>query len=283
FAKGHIARMQQSRKGTCENCRHDILDPRDLKYCRNICGYYWRVEDDPFAWRDRLPVARMGLAELTIGSLLLIGIACVFCWLWWPAAVLALALIGPMAWFFRDPERAITEAPGAVLAPADGRIVAIDRIEDEFVGPAWSIGIFLSVFNVHLNRAPVDALVVGQTYRPGKFLNALRPQSARENESLELRLQQVENPHYRMRVRQIAGALARRIVCWVAPDQSVKRGCRFGMIKIGSRTELVLPHEVELNVRVGDKVTAGCTVVAWTKPTAGDPPATPPNIDGKGA
>ncbi len=234
FRRSYLTRMNDARQGTCESCPHGILDPRDLKYFRNVCGYYWRPEDDPFTWRDRIPLARVGLAEvMIIGSclLLLAGLA----WaLWWPAGIAILAVAGSILWFFRDPERAIPTDVNAVVAPADGRVVTVEQIEDEFVGSAWLIGIFLSVFNVHLNRSPMDAIVVGQSYRPGKFLNALRPQSAQENEWLESRLEQSTAPFHRMRVRQIAGAIARRIVCWVAPGHTLSRGDRFGMIKIGS-------------------------------------------------
>jgi phosphatidylserine decarboxylase len=201
-----------------------------------------------------------------LGSILLALIATLLGWFWWPAGAAVLLLIAPLIWFFRDPQRIVPDTAGAVLAPADGRVVSLDRIEDEFVGAAWSIGIFLSVLNVHMNRSPIDAIVIGQTYQPGKFLNALRPRSARENESLDLRLQQISAPYWRIRVRQIAGALARRIVCWAAPGQEFAAGSRLGMIKIGSRTELVIPACAKLNVRIGDNVRAGITVVAWTQP-----------------
>lgn len=272
FAKPYIARQLATRRGECGACPHDIIDSRDLKYYRNVCGYYWTAEDDPFSWRERLPLARVGLCEVMVGCSVLALLAAAVWWVWWPLALAPLACVPLIVWFFRDPQRSPPDDANAVLAPADGRVVRIDRVEDDFVGPAWLIGVFLSVFDVHLNRAPLDALVVGQTYRPGKFLNALRARSAQENEWLELRLQAVQDPHCRLRVRQIAGALARRIVCWVAPGQTLHQGCRFGMIKIGSRTDLVVPRDVQLNVSVGNKVRAGQTILARFKTTHGNRP-----------
>jgi phosphatidylserine decarboxylase len=131
-------------------------------------------------------------------------------------------------------------------------------------GPAVQVGIFLSIFNVHINRAPVAGRVIGLRYRPGKYLNALRPESARENEQLAVRMQETEYPFRRYVVRQITGAIARRIVCWLKPGDELGRGEQFGMIKLGSRTELVLPREAGLVIRakIGDKVKAGATVLA---------------------
>jgi phosphatidylserine decarboxylase len=175
-----------------------------------------------------------------------------------------------VAGFFRNPQREVPADPLAVVAPADGRIVSIDHINDAFVGSAVSIGIFLSVLNVHMNRSPIDATVVGQRYVPGKFLNALRPESARENERLELYLRQTSAPFRRLRVAQITGAIARRIVCWTAPGRDLKRGELFGMIKMGSRTELVLPRDESLQmlVQAGAQVRAGVTVIARYQPVA---------------
>ncbi|MCA9117360.1 MAG: phosphatidylserine decarboxylase [Planctomycetaceae bacterium] len=126
------------------------------------------------------------------------------------------------------------------------------------------IGIFLSIFNVHINRSPVAARIIGLTYRPGKYLNALRPESARENEQLAIRLESTEAPHRRMIARQITGAIARRIVCWLKPGDEVQRGEQFGMIKLGSRTELVIPREdcLKIHTVLGQTIKAGKTVLA---------------------
>ena len=170
-----------------------------------------------------------------------------------------------IVWFFRDPTRIIPSEPGAVVSPADGHISCVEEVADEFIGrPAVLIGIFLSVFDVHINRASMVATVVGLRYRRGKFLNALRPESARENERMEIRLEQNSFPYRRFVIRQIAGAIARRIVCWVTPGDSVRRGEQFGMIKLGSRTELIIPKEagLEILISLGQKVKAGTTVLA---------------------
>jgi phosphatidylserine decarboxylase len=126
------------------------------------------------------------------------------------------------------------------------------------------IGIFLSIFNVHINRAPLPGRVIGVRYRKGKFLNALRPESARENEQLAVRMQTTQAPYRRFIVRQITGAIARRIVCWLKPGDELATGEQFGMIKLGSRTELVLPREaaLELKIKLGDTVQAGSTILA---------------------
>jgi phosphatidylserine decarboxylase len=288
FRPGYLERMRRTRKGEENRCPHEVLDPRDVKFYRNQGGYWWDEADDPFAWRERIPFARVGLAELLIACLICFGGATLLAmplvekpltevtiigWL----LVAALVVIGGLiVWFFRDPHRAIPTEPGTIVAPADGKIVTIERIEhDEFVGgPAVLVGIFLSIFNVHINRAPLAARVIGLTYTRGRFLNALKPQSVRENERLEVRLQSTQWPQYRMRLRQISGAIARRIVCWLKPGDDLAVGEQFGMIKFGSRTELILPDVPELNLmtKVGDKVRAGSSILARFEQSA-DPTA----------
>lgn len=282
FRSDYVKRMAATRKGDFNGCPHEVLDPRDLKFFRNQGGYYWESKDDPFRWRDSIPFARAGLCELLVFSVITFGSAIALTlWLTCPCsaglpavlravawlAVATLAVIGLLiVWFFRNPSREVPSGPGLIVSPADGKIVAIEEIgHDEFLGgPAVQIGIFLSIFNVHINRAPVAGRVIGLRYRPGKYLNALRPESARENEQLAVRLQETEYPFRRYVVRQITGAIARRIVCWLKPGDSLARGEQFGMIKLGSRTELILPREATLNVRVkiGDKVQAGKSVLA---------------------
>jgi phosphatidylserine decarboxylase len=282
FRPGYVRRMAATRKGDHNPCPHDVLDPRDLKFHRNQGGYYWDAADDPFRWRERLPFARAGLAELLVFSLLTFGPAAalvaalltapeafpspaVAAGVWVVAAGFAVAG-GLVVWFFRDPPRAVPTGAGLVISPADGTVVEIEELNhDEFIGgPAVKIGIFLSIFNCHLNRAPVAARVVGVGYRRGKFLNALRPESARQNERLSVRLQETAAPFRRYVVTQITGAIARRIVCWVKPGDELERGERFGMIKFGSRTELILARDAALEIRVkpGDKVRAGLSVLA---------------------
>jgi phosphatidylserine decarboxylase len=153
-----------------------------------------------------------------------------------------------------------------MIAPADGVIAEVTAVEhDEFVGgPAMRIGVFLNIFNVHINRAPTSARVVELRYARGEFLNALRPESTLRNENMWIGLEQAEPPYRRMVVRQIAGAIAKRIVCDLRPGEIVPRGHKFGMIKFGSRTELILPAEpgLQVMVKVGQAIKAGRDVVA---------------------
>jgi phosphatidylserine decarboxylase len=131
------------------------------------------------------------------------------------------------------------------------------------------IGMFLSIFNVHLNRAPVECRVIELRYHPGKFLNAMLPESSTDNENLWIALEEERPPHRRLIVRQVSGKIARRIVCALRPGEVVARGHKFGMIKFGSRTELILPdtQDVRIAVAIGQKVRAGTTVMAhWNPP-----------------
>ncbi len=266
FRRGYLRRMEALRRGEVNRCPHAVLDPRDTKFFRNQGGYSWTRTDDPFAWRDRLPVVRVGLAELLLLSGSCFALAVIAALVYWPVSFVPAALGLFVISFFRNPRRAIPDAPGQVVAPADGKVVTIEELpHDDYVGGrAVLIGIFLSVFNVHVNRSPIAARVIGLTYRRGKFLNALRAASAQENEQMAVRLEENAFPHRRLIVRQIAGAIARRIVCWVAPGEELDRGEPFGMIKLGSRTELVLPWEPGLQVRVavGDHVRAGSSIMA---------------------
>ncbi|MBI3862678.1 MAG: phosphatidylserine decarboxylase family protein [Planctomycetia bacterium] len=286
FRKGYVARMASLRRGDRNVCPFEVLDPRDVKFYRNLGGYYWEPHDDPFAWRDRLGFARSGLTELwlvtgaffaaaaLLNLLLIVLIANLSSLPGGALAIWGLRLVASVPavlglfiiWFFRNPHRNIPREPGVVVSPADGKIVHIEEIaHDDFLGgPAVEIGIFLSIFNVHINRVPVSARVIGLRYRKGKFLNALRPESSRENEQLAVRIEASAAPHRRMIVRQITGAIARRIVCWVKPGDVLAAGDQFGMIKLGSRTELVVPHEPGLRIaaRLGDMVQAGSSVLA---------------------
>lgn len=225
------------------------------------------------AWFHRLPFAPWGWRELNLyGWPLLAAVATLAAlgdvWRW--LALVPGALLAQLLYFFRDPPRQVPEEPAAIVAPADGAVVEVTHLEhDEFVGgPAVRIGIFLSIFDVHVNRAPWSASVVELRYKPGEFLNALRPESTIRNESMWIGLAATRAPYHRLVVRQISGAIARRIVCPLKPGQTLSRGEKFGMIKLGSRTELILPAEVtEVVVEPGMKVRAGRdTVARWTTP-----------------
>lgn len=202
-----------------------------------------------------LPVAAAGWPFILVPLALALG-----AWgVGWPKTALGLGLLAAfMAFFFRDPERRAPEVPGAVLAPADGRVTEIrEPVEDPFVGAGRQLSIFLSPLDVHVNRAPIAGLVADVQYRPGAFRPAFRAEASEVNERTTIALQGEE----RVVVRQIAGILARRIVCRVRPGDKVQAGERIGLIKFGSRVDLVVPWSVSLSVRAGDRVRAGETVV----------------------
>ena len=272
FRRGYIRHMAQRMHGSPVGAPHEILDPRDLKYCWNRCSAYWLPADDPFRWRERIPLARWGLAEtqimgwpLALLTILPAILAPHTPWLWFLGLV-PLVILGWVFYFFRDPKRRVPEGSGVIVAPADGKVVDVtELVHDEYIGgPAMRIGIFLSIFNVHINRAPCASRAIEFRYHPGLFLNALNPESAERNESLWIALEGTEAPYRRIVVRQIAGLIARRIVCAARPGQEMPAREKFGMIKLGSRTELILPRTADLQVEVrpGDKIQAGATVMA---------------------
>ncbi len=266
FRRGYVRRMAELRRGPLTGAPHDIIDPRDLKYCRNRCQCDWDQRDDPFRWRERLPFARWGLAELQLTGYPLLALAVLGGWFHGSLAIVPTVLLLFVLFFFRDPPRRVPTGPGLLVAPADGTIVEVTKLaHDDFVGgPAVRIGIFLSVFNVHVNRIPDDSRVIWLRYVPGAFLNALNPQSAIKNESLWIGLEEERPPHRRRIVRQIAGLFARRIVCDLRSGEHVARGRKFGMIKLGSRTELTIGDEDALRILacLGQKVKGGSTVLA---------------------
>ncbi len=208
----------------------------------------------------------VAMIVLGLGTIALLGV--------WVVIVIEAVLAAVLIWvlmFFRDPERFCPSEPNLLLAPADGRVTDIETVdEDGFIGgPALRIGIFLSIFNVHLNRAPCNARVETITYKKGKYINAMNPQSGRINESNNLGLVRTDSPEEKLIVRQISGAIARRIVCATTEGWELAGGEKFGMIKFGSRTELYVPisscvscdaqYEIKCLVQIGDKVKAGLT------------------------
>ncbi|TWU40529.1 phosphatidylserine decarboxylase family protein [Novipirellula artificiosorum] len=263
FRSGYVARMQKTRQGHQGPLPFDPVDSRDTKYYRNQDTYWWADADDPFQWRDALPFVRVGLAELILIGGAFLVFAVLMGLIWWPLSLPMLVVAGLVVWFFRNPRREIPSAPGTVVSPADGKLVQIESIEDSELGSCIQVGIFLSIFNVHANRVSLAGRVTSVRYRPGKFLNALRPESARENENLDVTLEDTEAPGRRYRIRQITGQFARRIVCWVRPGDVLARGEMYGMIKLGSRTELVLPDDgsLEITAKLGEKVKAGSSVL----------------------
>jgi len=177
------------------------------------------------------------------------------------ASLLGLALILYTVYFFRDPDRQAPADPTAVVAPADGVVVEIiEKTETEVVNTMMRrVAIFLSVFDVHTNRAPIAGEVVHLQHYPGKFLDARNPECSVLNESQTWAFR--DGPTTLV-VRQITGAIARRIVAWSKIGDRVGKGERFGMIRFGSRTELFLPLDCEVTVRIGDHVKGGETIIA---------------------
>jgi phosphatidylserine decarboxylase len=163
--------------------------------------------------------------------------------------------------FFRDPERVAPSDDDAVLAAADGTVTDIVEIDEGEVlkSKTRRVGIFLSVFNVHTNRAPIDGRITYRAHRRGLFLDARRPECSEKNESMTWAF---ANPRATIVVRQLTGAIARRIVGWAKVGDELKRGERFGMIRFGSRTEVYLPLTASVMVKVGDRVAGGLTVIA---------------------
>jgi len=215
----------------------------------------------------KLPITPYGLVPVAATSAACIVLAAA-CYL--VIGAYAFLILFPAAFvvsFFRDPERHPDEnSPRAVLAPADGRIVAItDGRMPSSGAPASVVDIFLSIFDVHLNRAPMAGRVVETRYRKGLFLNALRASAADLNESNVI-VMEVDSGR-QLAVRQIAGVIARRIVCAVSPGDYVEAGQRLGMIRFGSRTQLYIPAEMEFrpDVAMGQHVRAGKSVLGHVK------------------
>ena len=163
--------------------------------------------------------------------------------------------------FFRDPARTVPDMPGAVLSPADGRIVVVGPARDPYLGrDALKISVFMNVFNVHSNRVPVDGRIEGAWYHAGSFLNAALDKASLENERNALHLR--TGGGVDVTCVQIAGLIARRILCYVKPGDAVQRGQRYGFIRFGSRVDVYLPVGSVPKVAVGDKVAATETILA---------------------
>ncbi|MCA9284056.1 MAG: phosphatidylserine decarboxylase family protein [Phycisphaerales bacterium] len=215
-----------------------------------------------------MPLTRYGLREWLVITVVCVAVAAVAAWLswWWWIVGVALVWLALVA-FFRDPIRRVPTdlAPGAMLSPADGvvsKVFSVDAHEAVGGGPATVVRIFLSVLDVHVNRSPCDGEVTSLVHRPGRYLDARREESAKVNESnLVTLLAPWGDP---VGVRQVSGAIARRIVCPLQIGDRVRRGQRFGMIKFGSTTELILPHpeRVTVLVREGQRVKGGLTLLA---------------------
>lgn len=195
-------------------------------------------------------VWKLGLIALV---LILVG--------WWKASLLPIALLLFVLFFFRDPERIVPLNPNHAVSPADGVVMRIDDVgQDDFIGgPAKKIVIFLSVFNVHINRAPIAGKVEFVEYKRGEMLAAYKPEASQVNERNTIG---IHGEKVSVKVNQITGLIARRIVCNVKEGDDLAQGDRYGLIKFGSCTELVLPAAAKINVKPGDKVAGGLSILA---------------------
>jgi len=214
-----------------------------------------------------MPLTRYGMPQVLIYPLLVLAVmAALFIFL--PGGVLLITaeavLFLVFVWmlmFFRDPHRKIQPDSRVLLSPADGTITDISETEIPGLGgKALRIGMFLSIFNVHINRAPCAAVIESVNYKKGKFKYAMDTEAGRVNESNDVLMTRLDEPCDRLLVRQVSGAIARRIVCEAKPGRQYAQGETFGMIKFGSRTELYLPLKTDgydVAVKIGDKVNAG--------------------------
>ena len=203
-------------------------------------------------------IAREGWPFLAIALLVALALSWTGLWLLAVVAWLGVAFI---AQFFRDPPRAVPEQANAVLSPADGKVMLVERARDPYLDrDALKISVFMNVFNVHSNRSPVDGVVKHRWYHAGGFLNAALDKASLENERNALHIARADGVD--VVCVQIAGLIARRILCYVGPGDRVTRGQRFGFIRFGSRVDVYLPSTATPKVAVGDMVYATSTIVA---------------------
>ena len=206
----------------------------------------------------KLPIAREGWPFIAVPGAIALGLALLGRRrLALPFAAAAMASAG----FYRDPERAIPSVVGGLLSPADGRVLSVEDAVDPFVGPSVRVAIFLSPLDVHVNRTPIGGVVTDVLYTPGAFKPAY-DKDADVNERCAVRLQ---GEHARVTTVQIAGVVARRIVCRVGPGDKLAAGERYGMIRFGSRTDCYMPRGTEVTVRAGETVRGGQTVIGVLK------------------
>lgn len=206
----------------------------------------------------QFPIAKEGFIFIAVGVLLTLAGGFLL-------GRVAGAVFGALTlfcvWFFRDPHRQVPQSEGILVSPADGKIVDISRTEEgRYLNkPAIKISIFLNVFNVHINRVPVAGKVIGVSYNAGRFFAANVPKASLENEQNAVVLETPAGK--RVVCIQIAGLIARRIVCWIKEGTVLNRGERFGLIRFGSRVDLFLPIETEVRVSLGQKVRGGETIL----------------------
>lgn len=207
-------------------------------------------------------LAREGWVHIAIAVIVAIVVTATAGWLWASPAWVAVLFV---LQFFRDPTRTIPQTPGAVMSPADGKVVAIGPTHDPYLGrPAQRISVFMNVFSVHSNRVPVNGVVREIWYHAGSFLNAALDKASAENERNAIWIKTDDEDD--VVCVQIAGLIARRILCYVGQNDTVARGQRYGFIRFGSRVDLYLPRQADVRVLLGQNVTAGVDVVAALEP-----------------
>ena len=223
----------------------------------------------------RLPFTKFGLPQVVVYPLIVLALMLFFFIFLKPKPVLIpteIALFLVFLWmlsFFRDPVRNIKQDELTLFSPADGTVTDISYVDNSVLGGgAVRIGIFLSIFNVHINRAPCSVSIESVVYKKGKFKNALSGESGLINESNDIVMQRLNEPKEKLIVRQISGAIARHIVCEAGENAEYHQGEQFGMIKFGSRTELYFPaaDNFKVTVEVGSKVQAGLSPLVRIKP-----------------
>jgi phosphatidylserine decarboxylase len=190
------------------------------------------------------------------------GITLIAWWLGWiPVAVVGAMLTLFVSWFFRNPLRRVPQGPGLVVAPGDGVVLAVEEeFEPRYLKDrAVRISIFLNVFDVHINRMPCEGIVENVQYQPGLFLVASKPHATVKNEQNAVMIKTVEGA--KVLCVQVAGLIARRIVCWVNPKDRAVRGERYGLIRFGSRMDTYLPVGTAIRIAVGNRVTGGETIL----------------------
>ena len=208
----------------------------------------------------RIPIAKDGYMFI-LPLAVLTGIFWALSWFWVTGLFVGLFLF--VTWFFRDPERSIPEDPNAIVSPGDGKIVEIISEKDPLLDEAYTrVSIFLNVFNVHVNRVPIAGKIQATRYNPGKFLNAASHKASLDNEQSAILL---NNGHVTILVKQIAGLIARRIVCWAKEGDEYQRGQRFGLIRFGSRVDIFLPEGTDIKVAIGDIVNGGSSIIGYLK------------------
>ena len=212
--------------------------------------------------QPKIPIALEGWPFILIPAILA-EILALAGWGWWALLFFAATLF--CVWFFRDPERYHNPEDNIVVSPADGKIIHIGLVEKSPIRGQKSlkISIFMSVLNVHVNRFPVSGKVISRDYRPGKFLNASFDKASDLNERLTLLVESDNGSE--VEVAQIAGLIARRIVCYVEPGDSLEAGQRYGLIRFGSRVDLYLPPDTEIQTGLGAKIIAGRDILGKLK------------------